>query len=484
MLQNRGLTPRKISSSHGGEFCSPCPVCGDGGKGLQSDRFHVWPNRETGGKAVGKFWCRQCLISGDTISFLQQVDGLDFQAACAELGIALDRTGAASSSRYQAPPASTTPLYQWQPTTYSKPGEVWQTKAANLLADCQVRLHDDTQAMAWLNERGITADMAATYGLGYNRSSKGKDRYRPRTLWGLPQKMQGTKEKRLWIPQGWVIPSRDLQGNVIQLRIRRRNQDIAAFGDNIKYLPIDGSSMATMILHPEAEVFVVVESGFDAILLAGITDGRVGAICTWNDAARPDVIAHGILSAAPCILGGLDYDHGGDNQQAWWQSQYRQYRRLDPLPDGAKDPGDAAKAGADLYGWLVDGLPRGLQIKLGFCGKRRSVKVDQPQEQPHADLPVAEEPMAEVIEVELLSGTTVYITNDQQQWRLLADQGKPVFSQNELERLRVSLDGLSGDERASALRLAVEAKKQFGGYIVRGRIAEEITEDLVEGVAS
>lgn len=337
---------------------------------------------------------------------------------------------------------------------------------------------DDAPAMAWINERGITADMAATYGLGYNRSSKGKDRYRPRTLWGLPPKMQGAKEKRLWIPQGWVIPSRDPLGNIIQLRIRRRNQDIAAFGGGIKYLPIDGSSMATMILHPAAEVFVVVESGFDAILLAGITDGRVGAICTWNDVARPDNIAHGILSASSCILGGLDYDHGGDNQQAWWQGQYRQYRRLAPLPDGAKDPGDAAKVGADLYAWLVDGLPRGLQIKLGFCAQRRPPKIGQPQDQPYTDLPVSEDLLAEVIELELLSGITVYITNDQQQWRILAEQGKPVFSQNELERLQVSLANLSGEDRSAALQLAIDAKEQFGGYIVRGRVTDDVAEEV------
>lgn len=469
LLQNRGLSPRKISTSHGGEFCSPCPVCGDGGKGLKSDRFHVWPNRETGGKAVGKYWCRQCDISGDTIAFLQQVDGLTFPQACAELGIGLDQMGGSRRSRYQAPPKKVEPSYQWTPTTYATPGPVWRQKAENLLADCQHRLIGDGEAMAWLEGRGINADIAIAYGLGYNRSSKGKDRYRPRTLWGLPSKMQVNKEKRLWLPQGWVIPSRNQVGELIQLRIRRRNQDIAAFADNIKYLPVEGSSMATMILHPQAEVFVVVESGFDAILLAGLTGGRIGAVTTWNDAARPDIFAHRLLSQASCILGGLDYDHGGDNQQQWWQGQYRQYRRLAPLPGGAKDPGDAAKDGADLYAWLVDGLPRGLQIKLGFVGKRMSaVRHAQPPARP-IDPPKPEEQTPDVVEIELALGKVVYVTNNQQVWQDLAGQGKPVFSQNELERLKVALAGMDQQERDTAIIQAIELKEVFGGYIMDGR---------------
>lgn len=44
-LENLGITPRKASTADGGEYSSSCPACGDGGKGLRSDRFRIWPQR-------------------------------------------------------------------------------------------------------------------------------------------------------------------------------------------------------------------------------------------------------------------------------------------------------------------------------------------------------------------------------------------------------------------------------------------------------
>jgi hypothetical protein len=472
LLQNRGLSPRKISSNHGGEYCSSCPVCGDGGKGKESDRFHIWPARENTGKCLGRFWCRQCGCSGDTITFLQQIDGLTFPQACAELGIAIEQPDQAPRSRYQPPPTIPAERESWEPRTYPDPGQVWQEKAVNLLMDCQQRLQADPSALAWLAGRGISPETAAAYGLGYNLSSQGKDRYRPRSRWGLPEKKQGNKDKRLWIPRGWVIPAYR-QGRLIQLRIRRLNEDIAAFAPGIKYLPVEGSSMATMVLHPQAEVFVVVECGFDAILLAALTEGRIGALTTWNSAARPDTETHALLSRSACILGALDYDQGGEREQGWWHGQYRQYRRLPALPGGAKDPGDAAQQGVDLAAWLVDGLPRGLKIKLGFAATSRPAPVPEPPTQ--AAPPNEPEAPAPVAEIELTGGKVVFVTNDKAKWRELAAQGLPVFSQKELERLRVALVGLEGEARVAAITRTIELKEVFGGYVVRGREPREET---------
>lgn len=461
--------------NHGGEWCSSCPVCGDGGKGAASNRFRIWPERESGGKAPGRFWCRQCNISGDTIAFLQQVDGLTFAQACAELGLALDSPGYSPGSRYQAPPSLPAEHAPWTPKIYDEPGEVWREKAGNLLIDCQQRLAATPEALAWLAGRGITADIARAYGLGYNLSSRGRDRYRPRDRWGLPVKMQGNKVKRLWIPRGWVIPAYNQAGQLIQLRIRRLNDDIRAFASDIKYLPIDGSSMATMVLHPGAEVFVVVECGFDAILLSALTGGRIGGVTTWNSSARPDAGAHEVLSRSSLILGALDYDQGGDREQDWWRGTYRQYRRLPPLPGGAKDPGDAAAAGVDVRAWLIAGVPAGLRIKLGLTWPVQRPAVPVPAKATHhvektdqAD--TDDQPaVVEVVEVELADGVVVYVTNDQERWQQFTDQGKPVFSQRELERLGSALAGLDGDDRRMAIARSIEAKQVFSGYIRHGR---------------
>lgn len=471
LMTDRGISPRKISVNNGGEYSSSCPVCGDGGKGKASDRFHIWPSRETGGLGVGRFWCRQCGVSGDSIAFLQKIDGMSFPDACEQLGIALPRRSGSRSSRYQPPPVIPTQQQVWQPKAYVEPGDIWVQKAGNLLADCQDRLANEPEAIGWLEKRGITRAMIDTYRLGYNQSSKGKDRYRSRSSWGLQSKKQNGKDKKLWIPRGWVIPSFNRDGTLVQLRIRRRNVDVQSFGSHIKYLPIDGSSMAAMVLHPEAEVFVIVESGFDAILLAGLTSGKIGAITTWNSSARPDVYAHALLQKSSLILGALDYDHGGNREQGWWKGAYKQYRRLPILPGGAKDPGEAAERGADLLTWLVDGLPRGMQIKLGFT--RKPANKVSGKEQPGVD----EKPedsaevvhAAEVAELVLTNGKVIYVTNDPAQWEILAAEGKPVFSQNELERLKEATSTMNEEDRLAAAMKAIEAKEIFGGYIKDGR---------------
>jgi DNA primase len=468
IMTSRGFSPRKVSLNHGGEFVSSCPACGDGGKGGKSDRFHIWPTKDSGGRHPGRYWCRQCGISGDTIAFLQKIGGLSFPEACNQLGIALQGRQSSGGRRYQPPP-SLPRQQEWQPTIYPEPGELWQEKAQAFLEDCHQRLLNSPTALRWLAERGITEEAAREYTLGYNSSSKDGDRYRPRRSWGLPEKMQNGKARMLWIPRGWVIPSFNRQGPCVHLRIRRLDADVAAFCENIRYLPVDGSSMATMVLHPEAEIFVVVESGFDAVLLAWTMCGKIGAITTWNSSARPDARTHALLTNASLILGGLDYDQGGDREQAWWQATYPQYRRLQALPGGAKDPGDAAKAGADLAGWMVSGIPRGLRIKLGFIPRTAVADRTDSNRQPGAQKQASPQAAAEVSEMTLTNGKVIYLTDDRDQWTKLSNQGLPVFSSNEMTRLRTATAAMSGEERLAAALQVVELKEIFGGYIRAGR---------------
>lgn len=469
--QNLGFLPRKISTTDGGEFSSGCPACGDGGKGKKSDRFHIWPDKETSGLHRGRYWCRQCGTAGDTIKFLQKFHNMDFKSACLELGVSLPNLQAAGRKKFQPTAELPQERGQWSPRTYPEPGATWQEKAGNLLDKCQELIIDHDDAITWLAKRGITLSMISTYRLGYNLSSKNGDRYRPRSSWGLPEKKgrKGTNSK-LWIPQGWVIPAFNQCGQLIQLRIRRTDTDIKKFGSNIKYLPLDGSSMATMVLHPEAEVFVPVECGFDAILIAGIMEGKVGTVTTWNVTARPDARSHSILSKSALILNGLDYDKSGENEQAWWNDTYKNNRRLPQPVAGVGDPGEAFEAGVDIRGWIIDSLPRGLQIKLGFTRKKRQVAKEDPLEEPvkpqRIDKPESTRPV--VVEIELTNGTLIYVTDDQEEWQALTDQQKPVFSRNELERLKTATVGMSDAERIEAAMQAIEVKEIFGGYISKG----------------
>lgn len=478
-LENLGFSPKRISTVDGGEFSSSCPACGGGGKGKASDRFHVWPLKENkSGLCTGRFWCRQCDVSGDSIEFMQKFYKMSFMEACSALDVHLPNNAAqGGSKRYQPSPQLPEQNKDvWVPREYQTPAKLWQEKAGNLLADCKTRLMGNQEQLAWLASRGINEQMAAQYNLGYNLSSKGGDRYRPRSAWGLEAKQDNAgKDKKLWLPQGWVIPAFDREQRLIQLRIRRRDEDIASFGGNIKYLPIDGSSMATMVLHPEAEIFVVVECGFDAILIAGLFAGKIGAVTTWNSSARPDVMAHEILSASCLILNGLDYDQGGEREQAWWSQNYSQNTRLPKLTKG-NDPGEAFANGADLKAWVMAGIPKGLRIR--FFGEGSTIVAPKKQPTTTKAIPVPAiknevslaESKVQPITMRIGDGIEICVVDNQQDFLDLSGGDLPVFSMGELEHLKVVTATMNTTELNEALRKIIDIKQVFGAaYIYDGR---------------
>ena len=103
---------KHISGAKGGEWCSPCPVCGG------NDRFRCWPSQDGGKISVeagvpGTWWCRQCDKTGDVIGLLMFADGLEFRAACKELRIELKESG--QRLRPLREPRQEAP---WQPTEW------------------------------------------------------------------------------------------------------------------------------------------------------------------------------------------------------------------------------------------------------------------------------------------------------------------------------------------------------------------------------
>lgn len=470
LITAAGHEYRRVSAADGGEWAGPCPGCGG------RDRFRVWPDKPHDGRSIappGRFWCRQCGAQGDAIDYLRTFEGLSFAAACERLGIA--RPGREAAPAYRPAPVIADPR-DWRPREYEPPTEAWREQAEALLANAQARLAGDADAQDWLTMRGITPRAATLYGIGYHVASSGGDGYASREAWGLPPEQRNGKPKRLWLPRGWVIPARDAEGRLMQLRIRRRPEDCRRFAQGVKYLPVEGSSQATMILHPEAPAFAVVESGFDAVLLAALTGGRVGAICAWSAAARPDARAHAVLSGCLCVLLALDYDPAGDKESAWWQARYRHALRLPRL--GAKDPGEAAACGVDVYAWLRNGMPRGLAMRLSMVARQcgvRSVEsgVDQPakrQEQtPPSTLHTPNSPIAPDAHRAVVAGREIYICNDRAQWQALAKSGAAVFTTNEAERLRPVLSGMTPEEREQAVGQICDAKAILGGYITEAR---------------
>lgn len=85
---------KRYSNRHGGEYRGACPKCGGDDK---SDRFIVWPE-----DGKGHFWCRQCRIGGDDVSYLVKVRGLSMPAALRQAGRELTETDRQRAERKRA----------------------------------------------------------------------------------------------------------------------------------------------------------------------------------------------------------------------------------------------------------------------------------------------------------------------------------------------------------------------------------------------
>lgn len=328
-LAQKKVQLKKVSNTNGGEYQGPCPDCGG------EDRFHVWPHQNEG---KGSYWCRSCEKTGDNIQFLRDFEGLSFKEACNQLNITIPERPGSRPSEYKKP--------EFIPTEHLKPADLWQEKAEKLVGWAHENLIKNNTALEWLNKRGITEEMARRYRLGWNLGENGKDIYRARKAWGLPEiRKSNGKLKALWIPVGLVIPY-IIDGTIHRIRIRRPEGEP-------RYYVIPGSSMNTMIIHPDRRAFVIVESELDAILISRYQ--LAGAVALGSVSAKPDAETFGILKDCLHILVGLDFDKAGMKYKDWWNKTFTNCDRW-PVPVG-NDPGAAYKMGIDIEQWIKTGLP-------------------------------------------------------------------------------------------------------------------------------
>lgn len=331
IAKDLGLELKRVSTAQGGEYSSPCPMCGG------EDRFRVWP--EQGRK--GSWWCRRCDKKGDDIQLLIEAKGMSFPEACAYLGRKLPEK---IRRRALAPPKTKTE--RWAPRKITEPVGEWKTKAEAFVGWAHRHLLKNKEELKWLKTRGITEKTVRRFKLGRNP----EDIYRSRSSWGLPESKNN--KKRLWLPKGLVIPW-SIDGEIHRLRIRRPEGDL-------RYYVVPGSGMApTVIVGETKRVCVVVESELDAILIAQEAGDIVSVVALGNSSAHPDKIAKDLLSSADHIMVALDFDEAGVKAWGQWKEQYLQVTRW-PVPEG-KDPGEYFKAGGDIREWVIAGLPPGLK---------------------------------------------------------------------------------------------------------------------------
>jgi DNA primase len=318
---------KRVAQTNGGEYAGPCPFCGG------RDRFRVWPNQDG-----GRYWCRGCRKHGDAIQWLRDMRGQSFKEACLELGI--------DPARRQEDHLSKPVREQrFHPREITPPPEVWQRKARAFIEIAKENLQKNPVALASLWGRGLKDDTIKRAELGWNPSGV----YERREEWGLealPDE-QG-RAKRLWLPTGLVIPL--IQNNtVIRLRIRRPD------GESSRYVVVAGSGMRPLILSPNRDAFVVVESELDAFLIDQEVGHLAGVIAMGSAQTRPDQGVDRILKQCRAILISLDADQAG-TKSAWqfWLSSYPNANRW-PVPIG-KDPSEAFQQGLSIRAWVQAGL--------------------------------------------------------------------------------------------------------------------------------
>lgn len=356
LLSSKGIRGRRVASTNGGEWHSPCPVCGG------RDRFQAWPYPRVGKR---EWWCRNCAKGGDQIEFLRHVEGLSFREACTRLGL---EHGFAYRSLPQGQRRVETESFTGQARTL--PPAKWREKAAKLVSEAGEALFSAAgdRALIWLERRGIEAVESAAWNLGWLEGERGHDcRWRPRSAWGLEDlaiENNGVKRvrKKLWIPRGLVIPTL-AEGMPAALRIRRLAADLK--DGQAKYVAVAGSTslpfVALSARAPDRQPkgWVVVESQLDAIMIAERACEyaprlSVGAMAMLSNTGKPCPDSHRLLARAEKILVALDYDQAGKKGWDWWEKIYPQARRW-PTPEG-KDPGDYFALGGNIQQWISEGL--------------------------------------------------------------------------------------------------------------------------------
>lgn len=339
LLEQDNITGNWMDSTYGKKHESKCPSCGG------DNRFHVWPDLEEG----GRFWCRKCGKSGNVISYLMHFKGMGYGQALAVSGMSPHR----SLRKRNIIIGQTIPkkLYNDQS------GVQWRLQCRGFLEWSKNRLWDSRYVIfrSWLNkDRGLKEETIKDANLGWLPV----DWYTDRKDWGLPEKTKedGT-QSQLWIPAGLVIPCFH-NGQLQRLRIRRHN---ITEGDRYYVLP--GSSPIPMIFG-DREIFIIVESELDALLLRQETGDLVGVIALGSALIRPDEEISEMLHRAKKIFVSLDSDDTGAKESwQWWLNRFPNAIRW-PVILG-KDPTAAYLKGLNLKDW----------VKAGIMAEQRQISI-------------------------------------------------------------------------------------------------------------
>jgi hypothetical protein len=339
-------------------------------------------------------YCHSCGQSSDLVGIYNAVNGrdVDDSEGCREfLKTYCPDSGGTRPVRQGARPRRPE---GWTPPSTAFPSDLWIQKATDFVEHSVDRLQENKEQLAELARCGISPKVAKLCRMGWND----KDKWPPVTAWGLPhEKNERGKEKKIWLPEGLVVPAiRD--GQVVKLKVRRPNPR-TPWGDDRKYWEVKGGANGLFHVYgrPTFRIWVLVETERDAAMVWALChDLGVGAIGAGGAAKRPCEFVTGILRRAKVILNALDYDPAGaTNTYKFWEQEFPNSVRYPAPPSMGKDVGDAYRNGLDVRQWVWEGLPgfvqRYLQKMVGQAETttqpQEPAAQEQPAEQPQATTP-------------------------------------------------------------------------------------------------
>lgn len=332
---------RALAESAGAKFAgmknsSACPIH----KGNNPTSFHIY----MGSDGIPRWHCfTGCRRGGDAIGFYMAWQGVDFPTAVRELQ---DLAG--------NPPAIATTSTAPPPEQRLAPSEKWQARCQDFLRYTQDELWQNEEALSYLTQmRGLNTETIGSWGLGYN----------PRDVWDVEAEYSLDTGKRVWLPQGIIIPGWRHDA-LYYVKIRRPiGEDMIACGfiptrpdllPNVKYASIRGGrQVAFGETHlARRSTLVLVEGEFDAMLLHQVCGKMVDVLTLGGAAARLTTSDLMTLATYQRIIAAHDNDQAGERARALLAQVSD---RITTLPPTEKDITAMWRAGGDrqLHQWLA-----------------------------------------------------------------------------------------------------------------------------------
>lgn len=306
-------------------YSGACPFCKDG-----VDRFIIWPHSKSR-RCSGRFWCRKCLKSGDSIDLLLWVKDISDEREAKR--IFYQTYGQSDKQHIFTPYAS---------KEIKPPPNAWQENLGQFVEIAHEKIWKEEAVLQNLLRRGIPNDTIKRFKIGMNRV---KTIYKAKDLGYL----ENQEDRDISIFAGIVIPTFEPNGKLIRIKVRRLD---CKPSDKIgKYLAVSGSMGGlNLIGNRKAPHVVVVESELDAFAIQNVLQDKALVVAVGSNTKNPDSATDYLIKKKDKLIVIYDNDDAGKVMLDKWVGLYKKTQGV-TSPVG-KDIGEAFEQGYDVKSWL------------------------------------------------------------------------------------------------------------------------------------